>query len=53
MTVKEDEEGGGLKEVSEKRAAEKKGRAVAKRVDRAFPRNRRVTVEATRRVAGR
>ena len=30
----------------------KKGRAVAKRVGGAFPRNRRVTVEAKRRVAG-
>ena len=32
--------------------ARKKVLAVAKRVDRAFPRNRRVTEEAKRRVAG-
>jgi len=31
---------------------EKKGRAVAKRADRAFPRNGRMTAEAKRRVAG-
>ena len=32
--------------------ARKRVPAVAKRVDRAFPRNRRVTEEAKRRVAG-
>jgi hypothetical protein len=35
-----------------KEGGREKGRGAAKKVDRAFPRNRRVTAEAKRRVAG-